>query len=127
MKALRILMLVVALGMAVLPAVLYAQEEACVEARMDAQREVNTGMWFAIGFFLGVVGWLIAYVMEPSPPAAKLIGADPEYVAVYTQCYKAEAKRLQADAALKGCIVYNLLVCACYACYLGLLSSSTSY
>ncbi len=127
MKALRILMLVVALGMAVLPAVLYAQEEACVEARMDAQREVNTGMWFAIGFFLGVVGWLIAYVMEPSPPAAKLIGADPEYVAVYTQCYKEEAKKLQANAALKGCITYNLLLCACYACYFGLAASASSY
>lgn len=78
-------------------------------AEMDAAQDVNGGTWFIVGCLLGLVGWLIAYVVQPNPPATRLIGKSADYVAVYTDAYRAAAKKLQSKKALTGCVVGTLV------------------
>ena len=78
---------------------------ACLDAERQAESDVDSTTWFAIGCLLGLVGWLIGMVSETSPPAAQLMGKSPEYVAVYTDCYKKKAKSIKTSKALIGCLV----------------------
>jgi hypothetical protein len=77
------------------------------QARLDAKADIKAkaGTWFVVGCLLGLVGWLIAYIVEPNPPATRLLGKSADYVAVYTDAYKKAGKSAQATRALGGCIV----------------------
>ena len=92
-----------------MPFVTFAQQnlqmEAIVAAERDAQNDVNKGLWFLGGCLGGIVGVIVAYAVEPAPPATRLLGKSPEYVAFYTQAYAEKAKSLQANSALGGCVV----------------------
>ena len=79
--------------------------DPCVTAHRDATMHINKGTWFLIGCLAGLVGWIIAYAIEPNPPAAALVGKSPQYVATYTDCYKSKGKSLQSGAALTGCLI----------------------
>jgi hypothetical protein len=79
--------------------------EAQEQARLDAKADVNGSIWFAVGCLLGCVGWVLAYAIQPNPPAMRLVGKSPEYVAAYTDAYKEAGKKVQAKQALVGCIV----------------------
>ncbi|MBD3349689.1 MAG: hypothetical protein GF400_10920 [Candidatus Eisenbacteria bacterium] len=111
----------VALFAMVFPVASLAQEEetpipagdACVAGTRDGQN-VDTGMWFVVGCLLGVTGWLIAYVVEPSPPAGTLIGKDSGYTMQYLDCYKRAAKEKQSKAALTGCAISTGVSLALY-------------
>jgi hypothetical protein len=78
---------------------------ACMDAEAAASSNTSGGSWFAIGCLLTWVGWLIAYSMEPSPPATAMLGKSPEYVASYSDCYKRKAKDIRSRNALIGCLV----------------------
>jgi hypothetical protein len=99
---------------------LQASQDACAAAKAQAQADVNGATWFAIGCLGGVLGWIIAYVIESNPPATALVGKSPDYVAQYTDCYRIEAKRIRSKHALNGClaatglelVLYLLLVVA---------------
>ena len=95
------------------------QTEACAAAERDATMDTNTTLWFIAGCCGGLTGLLISYIYAPSPPATRLLGKSPEYVAAYTDCYKAKAKKIQSSKALTGCfvsaaayVVYIVLVIA---------------
>ena len=112
---------ILALLMAVLifntPFVAFAQQhslqaEAIIAAEQDAQNDVNTGLWFLGGCLGGVVGVIIAYAVEPAPPATRLLGKSPEYVAFYADAYKDKAKARQTVSATGGCVVNCLLTMA---------------
>lgn len=75
---------------------------ATAEAVNDAHADTNGTLWFFAGCLLGVIGILIAYVSEPSPPPARLMGKSPEYLAIYTNTYKSEARSAQGRAAIWG-------------------------
>ncbi len=111
---------VVALVLIGEPAMLMAQSsnatQACAQAQQDVQMEVNKTLWLAIGFFGGIFGIAAAYIIEPSPPASKLLGKSPEYVAAYTDCYKEAGKKIQTNAAIKGCVIGALVSIATYGC-----------
>lgn len=99
--------LVVLLVMSFLPTSLLAQDsagDACMRGTADGQN-ADTGLWFLAGCALGITGWLIAYVVEPSPPAGSMIGKDSTYTMQYLSCYKTAAKAKQSKAALTGCAV----------------------
>ena len=85
------------------------QMEAIVAAERDAQNNINKGLWFLGGCFGGVTGVIIAYAVEPSPPATRLLGKSPEYVAFYTDAYREQARSLKANSALGGCVVHGLV------------------
>ncbi len=83
--------------------------KACTDAKLDAQRDINTTLWMGAGCLFGLLGIGAAYVIEPSPPASRLLGKPSDYVAIYTDCYKDEGRSIQTKAAVKGCVVGALL------------------
>ena len=78
------------------------------DAQNDAMEDVNGTTWFVIGCLLGLIGWLIAYVSQPNPPATRLLGKSSDYVAVYTDAYRQKAKEIQTSKALTGCLIGTL-------------------
>lgn len=101
-------------------------KNACTQAEFDAQRDVNGMLWLAIGFFGGIFGIAAAYVIEPSPPASRLIGKSAEYVATYTDCYKSAGKDIQTKNAIKGCVISGLLYVAVYGCYYAIWAAAAA-
>ncbi len=93
-----------------------SMQEVCAQAQVDAQRDVNKTLWMAAGFFFGLLGIGAAYVLEPDPPASRLIGKSPEYVATYTDCYKEAGRDVQVKGAVTGCVIGSLLSIAWYGC-----------
>ena len=88
--------------------------DICQRAKLDAQADVNKMLWFGAGCLFGIFGLGAAYIIEPSPPATRLLGKPPEYVAVYTDCYRDEAKRIRTKGAWLGCVVGSVLSVAWY-------------
>jgi hypothetical protein len=72
-----------------------------------ARANVNGTLWLAAGC-VSIFGIILAYLVEPSPPATALLGKSPEYVAAYTDAYKMTAKSIQTSKAWTGCIVGTL-------------------
>ena len=103
-----------------------AATNAVIEAQRQAELDVNKTLWWAAGCFGGWVGVLVAYVVEPSPPVATLIGKPPEYVAIYTQEYTRHAKSLQTKYAFNGCLVAAGVEAVLYILYVALLTSAVS-
>ena len=95
------------------PFVTFAQQnlqmEAIVAAERDAQNDVNKGLWFLAGCLGNIPGIIVAYAVEPTPPATRLLGKSPEYVAFYTDAYKEKAKKLQTNSAWGGCVVLAIV------------------
>jgi len=96
-----------------------------VAGAQAARASTNGTMWFAAGCLFGWLGLLVAYVIQPNPPATMLLGKSPEYVAAYTDSYRMTARGVQTGRAWTGCIVgtivqvvgYVLLVAAAEATY----------
>jgi len=84
-----------------------AQEsaQAAIQARMDAQRDANGTMWFVLGCLFGIFPLIIAYAINPNPPAGRLMGKSPDYVATYTEIYSSEVKNTRTSSTLWGCLV----------------------
>jgi len=77
----------------------------------------NGTLWLAAGCLFTWIGLLVAYVYQPVPPATQLLGKSPEYVASYTDAYKASAKRVQVNRAWIGCIASSLVYIAASVAY----------
>lgn len=92
------------------------QAEAVADAERAAAADVNTTLWFLGGCVGGVIVLIIANVHKPFPPAASLLGKSPEYVAFYTDAYRAKASTIQTSQAVKGCIANAVVGGACYGC-----------
>ena len=93
------------------------QRQAVLDAKHDALIASSTDgmyLWMAIGFGCGIFSLPIAYMVEPSVPATKLIGKSPEYVAFYTETYKQEVKNDQVKNALGGCVLGGIFVLLVY-------------
>jgi hypothetical protein len=87
---------------------------ATAEAISDAHADTNGTLWYFAGCLLGVIGILIAYVSEPTPPPARMMGKSPEYLAIYTNTYKAEAKSIQGRSAVYGALTTVAVVVVIY-------------
>lgn len=81
------------------------QAEALLAAEQDVAANINQGLWFLGGCLGGPLALIFAYTYEPSPPASRLLGKSPEYVAFYTDAYKTKSSKLQTSRALTGCVV----------------------
>ena len=84
------------------------QQRARQTAHKDAERYINTPMWFFIGCAPGV-GFLSALVYDPPVPISHLIGKSAEYTLAYTEAYKRKMKGLQFRLALAGCITGGIV------------------
>lgn len=84
------------------------------QATQDAQADENGALWFFAGCLLGLIGVIIAAVADPTPPAARVMGKSPEYLALYTSTYRSAGSSAQLHSALWGLgtivIVYVVLI-----------------
>ena len=80
--------------------------DPCLQAAIDASMDVNGNLWFAAGCMFPGLGPLASYVIEPDPPATRMIGMEANKMAIYTTCYKLEAKKIQQKKSLSGCLTY---------------------
>jgi hypothetical protein len=97
---------------------------ASYDAEQAAEADANKSTWFAMGCLLGVVGWLVTEVSTPTPDASSLIGKDPEYVALYTDTYRAKVKKMRSGAAVSGCLVGTGVEVLIYAVLLNSTANS---
>ena len=77
-----------------------------------ARMNINGTLWLTAGCLsVGTLGLgvLFAYVIESNPSATMLLGKSPEYVAAYTDAYKATGKSIQTGKAWTGCILGALI------------------
>lgn len=96
-----------------MPVVTLAQQnselaEAITAAEQDAKADINQGTWGVVGFLC----WpavIVAFTMQPPPPASRFVGKSAEYIRIYTQTYKAKVRNRQAGPALLGCLAGNLV------------------
>jgi len=104
----------------VYPATVLAAEEegtaaeATLAGQADGQANTNGTLWLGAGCLLQVTGLAAAYLYTPNPPAMRLLGKSPEYIAAYTDAYGDAAKRVQTSNAWIGCVVTGLVVTAYY-------------
>ncbi len=90
----------------IVPCLLNAQEvgQAVGQAQMDAVVDVNGCLWMGGGFLFALFAIGAAYVIVPSPRAARLLGKSPEYVAAYTNTYIQKARSIQVTNSVIGCL-----------------------
>ena len=105
----KFMAIVIAMSLMIMP--LYTQStnattqndymEGLMQGEIEAQ---GNARWIAGGFCCGVTGILGAYIFEPSPPAHLLMGKSTEYVMGFTEGYKTESKKKNAQYAGIGCL-----------------------
>ena len=92
--------------------------QAIIDAEHDAAVSADTLLWMGgtlIGtslvgcLFCGLPAIGLAYIHQPSPPAARLMGKSPEYVMLYTQTYKDKIRSHQVMDATVGCVGGSLV------------------
>lgn len=81
------------------------QSNPYADAEAQAERDVDKTVWFILGCLGGILGYGAAYLITPNPPTQPLLGKSPEYVAAYTDAYRAKAKKIQTSKAMTGCLV----------------------
>ncbi len=79
-------------------------------AEQDAQSDANKLLWLVAGLVLTVIGLVIAYVYEPSPPAIRLLEKSEEELLLYTEAHKAKTRQIQLTSALVGFIISVVLI-----------------
>ena len=118
-------LIVLTLGLSLnVPLYCFAQQNTVIlvaksDAEFDAEEDINTTLWLAAGGILGVAGNLPlgivamggAYLYQPIPPVERLLGKPADYVSIYTDAYKARARRLQLEAAGKGALGGSAAFC----------------
>ncbi len=87
-------------------------QDACTAAKAAGSANVPGAAWLLGGCLVEWWAVIFAYIMVPSPPASSLIGKSPEYVAIYTDCYKEGAKSAQVRMAWTGCLIGCVVVTA---------------
>ena len=99
--------------------IINTQNDPCIQAAIDAQNDVNGGLWYGAGCLFGILGLGASYLIEPNPNVFKLAGKSSDYAAIYTGCYRIEAKKIQQQKARNGCLTYA-------AVYLLIIMTSSS-
>lgn len=95
--------------------------EGKLAGEMDAE---SKDIWFLAGF-LGMIGVLLAYVVEPEVPSQKLIGKPPYYIQGYMEGYKKKSRNKNVTKALYGMVASTVAYCTCYFILIaGMLSTA---
>ena len=82
--------------------------DAVAAAERDAKANVNQTAWGVVGFLCFWPTVIVAFTMQPPPPASRFVGKSPEYIRIYTQTYKAKVRNLQTGPATLGCLAGSL-------------------
>ena len=78
------------------------QHQARIQGEQDAEQDVTKILWVVVGFFISLIGILIAYIYQPSPPATRLIDKSHEYTMFYTEAYQAKSRSVQLTYSAIG-------------------------
>jgi hypothetical protein len=84
-------------------------DQGLADGTADAEADTNTVLWFGAGCVLSLVGVLIGYVVEPSPPPSRYVGRSPEYVAAFSSAYRSAGSSAQGRSAIFGCLTLIVL------------------
>ena len=76
--------------------------QARIVAEQDAETDISKILWVVVGFFISLIGLLIAYIYQPTPPASRMTEKSQEYTMHYTEAYQAKARNLQLSYAAIG-------------------------
>lgn len=71
-------------------------------AEQEAEVDVTKILWILVGFFLNLIGLLIAYIYQPTPPATRLLEKSQQYILFYTEAYIAKSRNIQLTYAAIG-------------------------
>lgn len=82
----------------------FDSDDPVADARMHAAGE-SGGTWFMIGCVGGLIGYIIAAAVTPTPPATALVGKDEAYVATFSDTYASEVQSSRKSNAMYGCLV----------------------
>ncbi len=86
----------------------------CLRAKLDAKSDINKTLWMGAGCLFPLLTVGAAYIIEPSPPAVRLLGKSPEYVSAYRSCYKKAGKKAQVRNATTGCLMGSAIGCCLF-------------
>lgn len=81
-------------------------------------------LWYFAGCFLGLIGIVLAYVVEPDVPSGTLLGKSPEYVMGYNEGYKKAVKGKQVKSAAFGLLTTLVVYCGFYVILIAGAASS---
>jgi len=125
----RVVSTLIILSMIAIPLIVIANDagDACLQAQMDAERDVNSTLWLGAGCLFTLLGVGAAYLIEPSPSAVSMLGKSPEYVAAYTDCYKDKGRSIQTKNAWTGCLIGAVAESALYVIYILLIAATYAY
>ena len=89
----------------VMPFSVYAQQnednkDIVAAAKQDAKNNESKFTWMLGGCCL--IGTGMAYVAKPAPPKTALSDKSAEYVKIYEEAYKTEAKKIRQKSAWIG-------------------------
>lgn len=79
--------------------------QAFMDARADAERDVNTHAWLAWGCCTGLIGLPLSYASAPEIPIERIMGKPPEYVHFYMHEYARKTQEIQSHYAGIGSFV----------------------
>lgn len=120
----RVFSCVMALLLLTMPCLTLAQlTDDANQAVIDAKNDVNNlhikepVLWgsaaFVVATLCGCLGGSVvlgaAHFYTPAPPAEKLIGKSPEYVAAYTLTYQETLQKDNRIAAAGGCLAGSVV------------------
>ncbi len=97
--------------------------QARMVAEQDAETDVSKILWVVVGFFTSVIGLLIAYIYQPTPPASRMIEKSHEYTMYYTEAYQAKARNIQLSYAAIGFAVSCGLILLLFIATLAMIGS----
>lgn len=103
-----------------IPLVTFAQEisvqtQAMADAKRDVAVDIDSTLWLLGGCLGNISVVIVAKIYEPTPPATRLLGKSPEYVAYYADTYKSKATEIQSSKAIAGCLTGVAISCLGYA------------
>ncbi len=78
------------------------QHDAVIAAEHDSNTDLNKLVWLCAGFFGGIIGVLVAYIYQPTPPLTRLYEKSEEYKMYYSDTYKVKLRSGQLTYALIG-------------------------
>ncbi len=100
--------LIISISILAVPVAGYSMEDDYEIGQQDGMargEKAGEGMYFWIGCLYGLLGLMLATVIEPYIPTDELIGKSPSYIVGYTEGYRKKAKSANFNKALIGCIV----------------------